>query len=124
MIIRIIIYSLCILIYLTITISFADQNDSSKPKKKLKDMKIIILPKTGHRKSVIKFNHLEHIEKYNTECVDCHHKATNKKCATCHLKKDQREIVNLKDAFHQQCHDCHRKTSGPKACGRCHIKNE
>ncbi len=82
------------------------------------------LPKTGHRKSPIKFDHNKHIENYKTECIDCHHKKSNKKCSSCHSNRDKGEIINLKGAFHQQCHDCHRKTSGPKACGRCHVKEE
>jgi hypothetical protein len=82
------------------------------------------LPKTGHRKPVIAFNHLYHVERYNTECIDCHHKGGNRKCSDCHMRRDQREIINLKGAYHQQCHDCHRKTAGPKACSRCHIREK
>jgi len=81
----------------------------------------IVLPKTGHRKPSITFNHKAHVEKYNTECVDCHHKMKNVKCSLCHKKKDQKNIINLKGAYHQQCHDCHRRTKGPRACGRCHV---
>ena len=84
---------------------------------------IVIIQKTGHRKPPIVFNHKAHVEKYNTECIDCHHKGTYKKCNACHLKRDQKNIINIKGAFHQQCHDCHRKTRGPKACGRCHKTN-
>jgi primosomal protein N' len=29
-------------------------------------------------------------------------------------------VINLKGAFHQQCHDCHRKTAGPRSCEKCH----
>lgn len=102
---------------------YADGSEKNKPLSvKLKEMKVITLPKTGHRKPEIHFDHLKHIEDYNTECIDCHHKATNKKCSACHLQKDKGAVVNLKDAYHQQCHDCHRKTDGPKACGRCHKK--
>lgn len=82
------------------------------------------LPKTGHRKPVIAFNHRYHVERYDTECIDCHHKGGNKKCKECHLRRDQGKIINLKGAYHQQCHDCHRKTAGPKACGRCHIREK
>ncbi len=84
---------------------------------------VIVIKKTGHRKPPIKFNHLNHVQKYNTECIDCHHKGKNKKCSFCHTRKDQGNVINLKGAFHQQCHDCHRKTKGPRACGRCHVTN-
>ncbi len=84
--------------------------------------KVVVIEKTGHRKPPIKFNHQAHIEKYNTECIDCHHKGTNKKCSTCHKKRDVGNVINLKGAYHQQCHDCHRKTKGPRSCGRCHVE--
>ena len=82
---------------------------------------IIVLPKTGHRKAAILFNHKSHIEEYGSKCIDCHHKGKNLKCSKCHLNRDQGNIINIKGAFHQQCHDCHRKTSGPKGCSRCHT---
>ena len=87
----------------------------------------VLLVKTGHRKPPILFNHKSHSEDYGAKCSDCHHEKGNgnkeyKKCHECHKERDQGHIINLKGAFHQQCHDCHRKTSGPKACGRCHKK--
>lgn len=85
---------------------------------------VIRLPKTGHRKPVIYFDHRAHVEDYNAVCIDCHHKGTNQKCSSCHHKKDRGNVINLKGAFHQQCHDCHRQSSGPRACGRCHIPPE
>ena len=81
-----------------------------------------VLPKTGHRKPPIVFNHKAHAEDYDASCVDCHHKGKNLKCSKCHLKMDQGKVINIKGAFHQQCHNCHRKTSGPKGCGRCHKR--
>lgn len=83
---------------------------------------VITLPKTGHRKPAIVFSHKLHATSYGAACAECHHKGKNIKCSSCHLRRDQGNIINLKGAFHQQCHDCHRKTSGPKACGRCHKK--
>ena len=83
---------------------------------------IIELPKTGHRKPAILFDHKLHSENYVAKCVECHHKGNEEKCSDCHLKRDQGNIINIKGAYHQQCRDCHRKTSGPKACGRCHKK--
>lgn len=82
----------------------------------------VILPKTGHRKPAIYFNHKAHVELYDTECIDCHHTVKNEKCSVCHTNKDQGKVINLKEAFHQQCLDCHRKTSGPKVCGKCHVQ--
>ena len=84
---------------------------------------VIIIRKTGHRKPRIRFNHRAHIEKYDTECIDCHHTGTQQKCSRCHTMRDRGAVINIKGAYHQQCHDCHRKTSGPKACGRCHTGN-
>ncbi|OHD66875.1 MAG: hypothetical protein A2176_12495 [Spirochaetes bacterium RBG_13_51_14] len=81
---------------------------------------IIILPKTGHRKPPIAFNHKAHTERYGAKCIDCHHTGKNAACSTCHLRSDRGAVINLKGAFHQQCHNCHRKTSGPKGCSRCH----
>lgn len=87
----------------------------------------VLIEKTGHNKSQILFNHKSHSEEYGAKCSDCHHGQASdtteyKKCRECHKERDQGHIINLKGAFHQQCHDCHRKTSGPKACGRCHKK--
>ncbi len=81
---------------------------------------IILLPRLGHRKGQIKFNHKSHTQDFGTKCIDCHHSGENKKCSTCHLQKDQGEIMKLRDAYHQQCRSCHKKTSGPVACGKCH----
>lgn len=80
----------------------------------------VVLPKTGHRKPPIVFNHKAHAENYGAKCIDCHHTGKNSKCSNCHMNRDQGTIINLKGAFHQQCQGCHRKTSGPKGCGRCH----
>lgn len=81
---------------------------------------IIPLEKTGHRLPQIQFNHKGHVEEYNTECVDCHHMGSMARCSSCHGKKDQGAVINLKAAFHQQCHECHRRTSGPQGCHSCH----
>lgn len=78
------------------------------------------LEKTGSRMAQISFSHKNHIEKYHTECIDCHHNGSLKKCSSCHLKKDQGSICNLKSAFHQQCHECHSNYKGPKSCTGCH----
>ncbi|MCU0822154.1 MAG: cytochrome c family protein [Spirochaetes bacterium] len=86
----------------------------------------VLIVKTGHRKPQILFNHKSHSEDYVTKCSECHHREGDlkdksyRKCQECHKERDQGHVINLKGAFHQQCHDCHRKTSGPKACGRCH----
>ncbi|MBP7737587.1 MAG: hypothetical protein KA369_16520 [Spirochaetes bacterium] len=81
---------------------------------------VIPLEKTGHRLPQIRFNHKAHVEEYNTECVDCHHLGSMKKCSSCHGKKDEGAVINLKAAFHQQCHECHRRTAGPQGCHSCH----
>lgn len=94
----------------------------SSPLDSLND--IIVLQKTGHRKPPIRFDHRAHMEDYNTECIDCHHLGSMKKCSECHKKKDRGAVINLKIAFHQQCHDCHRRTSGPRACINCHRGNK
>lgn len=80
----------------------------------------ITLPRLGHRKPAIVFSHRAHNESYGARCIDCHHTGKNVKCSGCHLNKDRGKVPNLRDAFHQRCHNCHRKTSGPMACGRCH----
>lgn len=81
---------------------------------------VLVLPKTGHTKPHIVFSHKLHSEDYGARCIDCHHTGKNIKCHSCHLRRDQGPIINLKGAFHQQCQECHRKTSGPKGCSRCH----
>ncbi len=81
---------------------------------------VIPLEKTGHRLPQIQFNHKGHVEEYNTECIDCHHLGSMAKCSSCHGKKDEGAVINLKAAFHQQCHECHRSTSGPLGCNSCH----
>lgn len=81
---------------------------------------IIPLDKTGHRLPQIQFNHKGHVEEYNTECIDCHHLGSMAKCSSCHGKKDEAAVINLKAAFHQQCHECHRRKAGPQGCRSCH----
>jgi hypothetical protein len=85
---------------------------------------IIPLEKTGHRLPRIQFNHKAHIEAYNTECIDCHHMGSMKKCSACHRNKDAGAVINLKAAFHQQCHECHRRKGGPQGCERCHRERK
>jgi hypothetical protein len=85
---------------------------------------LITLPKTGHRKPAILFNHKSHAEKYGAKCIECHHTGSNENCANCHQARDSGNVISLKGAFHQQCHNCHRKTSGPKGCGKCHKKDD
>jgi len=85
---------------------------------------IIPLEKTGHRLPQIQFNHKGHVEEYNTECIDCHHKGSTEKCSACHKKKDAGAVINLKASFHQQCHECHRRTEGPLACHKCHSERK
>ncbi len=85
---------------------------------------IISLEKTGHRLPQIQFNHKGHVEEYNTECIDCHHMGSMAKCSSCHKKKDEGSVINLKAAFHQQCHECHRHTAGPQGCHSCHRERE
>lgn len=90
-------------------------------KSEYQDVKDVIpLEKTGHRLPQIQFNHKGHVEEYNTECIDCHHLGSMAKCSSCHGKKDEGAVINLKAAFHQQCHECHRRTSGPMGCHNCH----
>lgn len=83
---------------------------------------VIKIPKTGHMKPQISFTHKAHSEDYDIKCIQCHHKGKNQRCSECHKRRDQDNVINIKGAFHQQCHDCHRKTSGPRACGRCHVR--
>ncbi|HOP65015.1 MAG TPA: cytochrome c3 family protein [Spirochaetota bacterium] len=85
---------------------------------------IISLEKTGRRLPRIQFNHRGHVEEYNTECVDCHHLGSIAKCSSCHGKKDEGAVINLKAAFHQQCHECHLRTAGPKGCHSCHRERD
>jgi len=85
---------------------------------------IIPLDKTGHRLPQIQFNHRGHVEEYNTECINCHHMGSTGKCSSCHKKKDEGSVVNLKAAFHQQCHECHRRTAGPQDCHSCHRERK
>lgn len=82
----------------------------------------VVLPKTGHRKPPIVFTHKNHSSFYGIKCIVCHHKGKNAACSTCHLRRDQGKVINLKGAFHQQCHDCHRRSAGPRGCSRCHVR--
>lgn len=84
----------------------------------------IALQKTGHRLPQIIFNHKAHIEEYNTECIDCHHLGSIKKCSDCHTNKDVGAVINIKGAYHQQCHECHRRTAGPQGCSNCHHERK
>ncbi|MEJ5361524.1 MAG: cytochrome c3 family protein [Spirochaetota bacterium] len=97
--------------------SFCHNYDS----KKISYKDIITIEKTGHRLPPIRFNHKRHIEEYETECIDCHHNGSLKRCSECHGKKDKGEVISLRGAFHQQCHECHVKSKGPKGCAGCHA---
>ena len=86
---------------------------------KIKD--VFLIEKTGNRfAKQISFSHKRHSEEYNIECTECHHNGSLQKCGACHKKKDIGSVMNLKSAFHQQCHECHNRTKGPKNCYGCH----
>jgi c(7)-type cytochrome triheme protein len=92
-----------------------------------------------NKRPAVVFPHEMHMQM--VDCLSCHHDYVNGqntldadmleetdpaiRCAACHAGN---KVVNLKDAFHQQCLGCHRqmRTSGhataPELCGECHRR--
>ena len=91
------------------------------------------------KRSAVPFTHKKHYDDYSLKCEQCHHPVKAKggsvpsySCsdAGCHLEaecngaavgKKNKACPNFEDAYHIQCIDCHRATSGPTKCGECHI---
>ena len=91
------------------------------------------------KRPAVTFPHEMHMQMI--DCLSCHHDYLNGKnmldedmleetdpairCASCHAGNP---VVNLKDAFHQQCLGCHRQmrksgqATAPELCGECHRR--
>ena len=68
----------------------------------------------------IVFNHKNHVEGYNLECIQCHHVEN---CNKCHLKNKghKMEVEEGKVALHENCWKCHAELeAGPRKCDECH----
>jgi len=91
-------------------------------------------PSYKHKKPIVAFTHLTHIEKYQIKCGECHHddagaplnditlESDVEKCFVCHNKpgekpkgKDAPKLTSAEklayhaEAFHQNCIGCHKK---------------
>ena len=76
-------------------------------------------------KKVANFPHHAHQDKLK-DCKACHHAAVAgaafSACAKCHGAAASGAKPKIQDAYHAQCKDCHKKTSGPTACAGCHNR--
>lgn len=92
-----------------------------------------------NQRQAVTFPHETHMQM--VDCLSCHHDYVDGKntlgaemleetdpairCASCHAGNT---VVNLKDAFHQQCLGCHRQmrksgeATAPELCGECHQR--
>ncbi len=105
-----------------------------------------------HKKPIVLFTHLGHIEKYKLACGECHHDSKaaplnnltlNDKvsgCIECHAKPGQKprgkdtpelsrseELAFHAEALHDNCVSCHKKLkesgiNAPTSCAKCHAK--
>ncbi len=76
----------------------------------------------------VMFEHEEHADDYDLECIECHHTAEEEavdvqKCGACHLAKmpEESEVPARKDSFHLQCIGCHEDTGLEQECDECHT---
>ncbi len=81
----------------------------------------------------VRFMHSKHAASLKGDCAACHHyrPADTKAeetvaCRTCHqeaFRKQEKERVGLKAAYHMQCMGCHEDMKkGPVSCDGCHAK--
>ncbi|MBW1650346.1 MAG: cytochrome c3 family protein [Deltaproteobacteria bacterium] len=93
-------------------------------------------PSYKHKKPIVAFTHLTHIEKYQIKCGDCHHddagaplqditlESAVDKCFACHDKPGEKpkgkdapkltpeeELAYHAEALHQNCIECHKKSN-------------
>ncbi|MBM4046883.1 MAG: cytochrome c3 family protein [Planctomycetes bacterium] len=67
----------------------------------------------------IVFNHEKHAKDLGLACIECHHV---ERCSKCHLKNGSHsmEVVNAKQALHENCIGCHSEVGAPEKCMHCH----
>ena len=94
----------------------------------------------GLQRPPVKFTHEKHADRY-PNCTECHHtyeykggqkvnewSGEGQPCSECHKAEEAGKKISLMNAFHESCTGCHRqlgkegKTSGPVACGECHVR--
>ena len=76
------------------------------------------------------FDHDTHADEdgYGIDCIECHHAWDEDSdedpvsCGECHEEvSDDPDMLNLVDAFHQQCIGCHEEDgTAPTDCSACH----
>ncbi len=92
----------------------------------------------------VRFDHDRHTRELGEDaCALCHHeraagsgeriyvKGHEAACETCHLLFETDGVPALTDAYHGACLKCHdersergEKTSGPRTCAGCHVREE
>lgn len=102
-----------------------------------------------YTKSPVTFSHKKHSAEYKVACSECHHKYEDgknvwnegdpvQKCQECHTERTikgekqlppEKQKLNLKLAFHNNCQGCHKKLKMkdrekyadiPTTCAECH----
>ncbi len=106
-----------------------------------------------HTKSPVTFSHKKHSAEYKVACSECHHKYEDgknvwnegdpvQKCQECHTERTikgekqlppEKQKLNLKLAFHNNCQGCHKKLKMkdrekyadiPTTCVECHPRKK
>lgn len=74
---------------------------------------------------IVTFQHIEHIELFEFQCVDCHQ---HENCRYCHDQVNREGLVKSFDQVHKICTGCHEIEQTAAAdngeCGECHDRIE
>ncbi len=68
----------------------------------------------------VTFQHVEHIEEFGLECVDCHQ---NENCQYCHDQINRENLSKPMNQIHAICSGCHEigsELAGTDGCDECH----
>lgn len=81
--------------------------------------------KTGYGSApLVTFQHVEHIELFEFECVDCHQ---HENCRYCHDQVKREDLNKPMTQIHGICSGCHEigdELSSANGCGECHDRQE
>lgn len=73
---------------------------------------------------VVTFQHVEHIELFEFECVDCHQ---HENCRYCHDQVNREGLTKSFDQVHSICSGCHdirQEAAHTGECAECHDRQE
>ncbi len=73
---------------------------------------------------VVTFQHVEHIELFEFDCVDCHQ---HENCRYCHDQVNREGLTKPLEQVHAICTGCHEirvDEAADEECGECHDRKE